>query len=419
MRPGSLLILGNGGAAAHAIQAARSAGYKGEIILVSDSTSPAFNPMLSPYFLAGKISFDQCFPFGERFYEQHEVECRFSSRIVSLDPVNKEVHLANGERLFYDRCLIATGAKPILPDVPGLKDSRYIFTLRTSEDAIRLKQSLSVATNVVIIGASLVGLKLVEIFVHQKIGVSLVDVADHILPRSAHPECATIIENHLINHGVNIYMRQRLKRLEDHGDRAHLFFQEDLSLSADLCVVCIGVKPNLDFLLNSSIEVNQGILIDEKTRTSQNDLYAAGDVSQGMNLLSGERRIIGLWGNACYQGRTAGYNMAGQDVTYPGTIPHYVIHILDLTFAHLGDPTMRGEHVTILSSKGQSKDSHLLLVFHGKELVGANLINCLQIAGKLKTAITQRWNLLEHLHMPPDGLIVDEIDRILSTFHHV
>jgi NADPH-dependent 2,4-dienoyl-CoA reductase/sulfur reductase-like enzyme len=409
-----LLILGNGGAAAHAIQAARSSGHKGEILLVSDTSGPAFNPMIAPYFLAGKIDFDHCFPFGMKFYKDFDVHCCFGSPVEKLDPVNRDVYLGDGKRLNYDHCLVATGARPVLPPVQGLNNSTHVFMFRTSKDTLRLQQALVGAKTVVILGTSFVGLKLAEICLKRNMEVKLVDVAECVLPQCTTPECASAIEDMLIHGGASLYMEQTLEKVEDRGNHVHMHFLGDLSLSADLCIACTGVRPNLDFLMNSEVEVDQGILVNDQMKASAKGLYAAGDVSQGMNLLSGQRESIGLWGNACYQGRTAGHNMAGREVRYQGTILHNVTRIMDATFATIGDVHGTAKHVRVLLKQNTHNDSRIELIFNGRELVGANLLNNLQIAGKIKAAIMHQWNLPEYLNSPSDTFTEDELDRMLT-----
>ncbi len=411
-----LLILGNGGAAVHAVKAARSSGHNGEILLVSDSNSPVFNPMLAPYYLAGKIDFDHCFPFGPKFFEKLDVNCYLGSPVEELDTVNRKASLGNGKHLNYDRCLVATGARPVLPPVTGLNNSRHVFMLRTSKDTVHLQQALAGAKTVVILGTSFVGLKLAEICLQRNMEVKLVDVAECVLPLCTTNECNSVIESRLLHKGIHLYLGQILEAVGDSENRVHLHFQGDLSLSADLCIACTGVQPNLDFLMNSNVEMDQGIFVDDKMRSNVQGLFAAGDVSQGLNLLSGKREVIGLWGNACYQGRTAGYNMANREFRYQGAIPHNVTQIMDVTFATIGDVHGTGTHVSVFSKQNDPNGPLIELVFQGKKLVGANLLNCLNIAGKLKAAMVHEWDLLEYLSASSDSVTEEELDRTLTTF---
>ena len=132
-----IVILGNGGAAISAARAARVAGHRGEIYFVADTVESAFNPMLSPYYFRGKVSWEGCFPYGEVFYRDHEISCHFGVPIATLEAARQQVTLADGQVLAYDRCLIATGASPVIPPVPGLRESSRTLPLRTAASALK------------------------------------------------------------------------------------------------------------------------------------------------------------------------------------------------------------------------------------------------------------------------------------------
>jgi NAD(P)H-nitrite reductase large subunit len=405
----NLLVIGNGGAAIHALQAARASGHSGPLHLVSDMPGRAFNPMLSPYYLAGKIPFDDCFPFGEGFYKKFDITCHLGSPVETLDSANKEVILKGGEKLSYDRCIVATGASPLLPPVPGLRTSNHVFTLRTAEDTILLHDALSETQRALILGASLVGVKVAEILVQRGIKVTIVDIAGQVLPHAAHPECAALLEAHFATKGVELHLTWNLEGVEDHGTEAYFHFQGNKTIKAELCLVSTGVRPNLDFLKGSGVEIDQGILVNHRMRTSVEDLYAAGDVSQGRNLLTGKKEIIGLWGNACYQGRTAGLNMAGLKTSHPGAVPDHISSLFGLNFVNLGNPTHQGNDVTVLSNRDLSDGPYRLMAFDKGVLVGANLINGFESAGRLKKAMIRKLNWEEHFgpltHIPSDQKI--------------
>jgi len=384
------VIVGNGGAGISAAKAACSAGYQGIIHMVSDIEGPTFNPMLSPYYLSGEIVYERCFPFGKEFYEKNSIQCHFGSPVEAIDTQQQKVYVSGGGMIPYDDCLIATGASPLLPKVPGIQNSYNVFTLRTAEQMIRLKKALMGAKNAVILGASLIGIKLAEVLMRKGIRVILVELTKQVLPFFAHPQLAPIIHEHLLNKGVDLRLSWALEGLEEKKGRVYLHFQEDQIVKTDLVLICIGIKPNLEFLKGTQIEVDRGIIVDDHMQTNINHVYAAGDVSQGTNQLTGKKEMMGLWGNACYQGRTAGYNVAGMNVSYPGYLPQYVNHFFGITFIHLGDINPQGGEIEILKQFEPSEGIYSLLVFDKGVLVGANLINNLKEAGRLKTAILRK-----------------------------
>lgn len=390
MKQSGLLIMGNGGAAIHAVSAARSAGYEGEIHQVSDMEGPAFNPMLSPYYLKGIIPWERCFPFGADFYRKHEVNCHFGSAVERLDPINKEALLNNGRKIHYKKCLIATGAKAMAPPVPGLQESGRAFTLRTARSTKRLEEVISTAKRAVVLGASLVGVKVTEILRKRGVEVILVDVAEQILPRSAHPESAALLQGYFEKQGVDIRLGCSLNSIESDTRGVRCLFPEGIVEEGDFVAVCTGIRPCVEFLKGEKIEMDQAILVDEKMRTSVENLYAAGDVCQGINLMTGKREWLGLWGNACYQGRTAGLHMAGVNAAHQGTMPQHVSPFFHWTFAQLGDVHRQGKDVHIVSGGHPEKGGYHLFVFDGEVLVGVNLINRFQEIGSFKTAILRR-----------------------------
>ena len=410
-----LIIVGNGGAAVHAVRAARAAGHQGPIHMISDAAGPAFNPMLAPYFLAGKIPFEACFPFGKDFYEDHHVTCDFGVPVAALDALNREICLGNNKRIFYDRCLVATGASPILPKIPGLRHSPRIFSLRTPRDTIRLHATLARAKKALILGASMIGIKLAQILMDHGMTVTIAEVAERVLSSAAHPVCSSFLARKIREKSVDLRLGCTLDHIDEGAGKLACHFTDDRSLETDLCLVAAGVHANTGFLDPCQVALDEGILVNERLESSAPGLYAAGDVSQGPNPVSGGKKLIGLWDNACCQGRTAGANMAGDDTLYLGTIPHHVSTFFGVTFLHLGDVHRRGDHVRILTNRTSVDGTFHVLVFDRAVLVGVNSLNAVQNAGMLKSAIMQKLHWSDDLNLPLENPTQTQIERILTS----
>jgi len=346
--------------------------------------------MLAPYYLKERIPWDDCFPFGADFYHRYDVTCHFGAAVEKLDAVGKEVSLSGGDHLSFDRCLIATGASPVVPPVPGLVDSSLTLTLRTAKDTRRLEQVIPDTKKAVVLGASLVGIKVAEILRTRGIEVILVDVADQMLPHSAHPEAASYMRDYYLRKGIDVRLGCTLGGFEDEQDGAVCHFPDRTTERADVCVVCTGIRPNLNFI----------------------DPDEAGDVSQGKNRLTGASDWLGLWGNACYQGRTAGLNMAGIHENNPGGISEHISPLFDWTFAQIGDVHRRDEKVRIVSCGNPFEGLYQLLVFDQGILIGVNLINGFRHLGNYKTAILRRLDWSTHLERL-DYSKNEEIEKIL------
>jgi NAD(P)H-nitrite reductase large subunit len=301
-------IIGYGCAAAECIKEIRKNRYAGEIHVFTDSKWPVYNPMFTTYYVAGKISFDRLFPYGkdDKFCRDYDVNVHLDSPVINLNAKERLITNQAGFKFNYGQCLIASGASPSLPQVENIS-SKKVYLIRTPEDAIKLKEALNKRPEkALVIGASMIGIKLVELLYNAGIEVYLVDSADRIFPLIAHPEGSQIITDRLIKSGVKLKFGVNITQIEEHSAGIRVYFNDNENLDTDLVISCIGVQPNIDFIDCTQVEVKQGTLVNEQMMTNISGLYAAGDVAQGKNLLTQTPQIIGLWANARYQGRTAG-----------------------------------------------------------------------------------------------------------------
>lgn len=433
-----LAIVGNGAAAAEAILALRAHGYDGEIHLFADNTHAPYNPMLGTYLVAGAIPLERAFPFGDerRFYGGNQVTAHSGQEVTALDPQRQTLVTADGRRYSYRLCLVASGARPAVPPVPGLREAlapaagqcgpfgggaRRIFTVQSLEEILQLKEAVDNlrreinATRrkprAVVLGASFAGVKVAEVLHEAGLRVSLVEREPIILPLSAHPLCAREMEAHLRAEGYDVRVGACVDGVEVglSGVRVHFAASAEASpglaaspelaaqtpgqrmttepeplpphLDADLLVVCTGTRPSLAFLAPGTVETDVGILVDEHLRSSVPTLYAAGDVAQGRNLLTGRHEIIGLWGNARYQGRAAGRNLAGLKTAFPGSIPHNITHVGQMLFASIG--CLR-EYDRVETRTGDSDFE--VWAWKAERLVGVNLLGSCLTAGVVKQA---------------------------------
>jgi NADPH-dependent 2,4-dienoyl-CoA reductase/sulfur reductase-like enzyme len=381
----SMVIIGNGCAGAECIKAMRESGYTGKIYLFTDSKWPISNPMLTTYYVAGKIGFDELFPYGASpgFYLKYGVDAYAESPVVALDAEKKVVYAKSGLELKYNQCLIATGATPFLPPVGGIGSDR-VYTLRTVEDAIRLKEAMTKKPKrALVIGASMVGIKLIELFHQAGVKICLADLARHIFPLTAHPECARIIEERLDQKGIKMRFGTRIEKVEETSRGIKAYFKDSTeSEEADLLVMCVGIRANTGFIDQNQVAIDKGILVDRHMRTSRPGLYAAGDVAQEKTLLSEGSQMIGSWYNARYQGRTAGRNMAGGNDFLPEDVPHHITRFLGMDFVGIGDVYGQDR----MEKKYDGK-RYIQLFWRNGLLTGANFLDSYTESGAIKNAL--------------------------------
>lgn len=440
-----IAIVGNGGAAAEAVLALRANGYRGELHLFADNEHPPYNPMLGPYLVSGKMPLERAFPFGdaEAFYAANGVTALLGEPVARLDAGARELSTAGGDTYRYENCLVASGARPAVPPITGLRealaapDGRRVFTLQTLDDVLALKLAVDALLTRVpavgvaragtaqapravqppraaVVGASFAGVKIAAVLHELGFEVSLVEREASILPVAAHPEAAHLMESQLLAEGYELRLGAALAAVRVAGrgagrgaaakervapGKVQLDFgalpgaadpsgaggtacEESAARDeVDLLVVCTGNRPALSFLAPGQVDTGTGILVDEQMRSSVPTLHAAGDVSQGINLLSGRHEIIGLWSNARYQGRAAGRSLAGSPSRYPGGMPHNITHVGRMLFASMGCVDDY-DKVAISHDRG----SWQVRLWREGRLVGVNLLDCCLAAGVMKQA---------------------------------
>ena len=403
--PETIAIIGNGNAAVECIKALRKNGYDGAVEVFASSNLPVYNPMLTSYYVSGEIEYPMMFPYGDsnKVFEDHNAVLHAGSAVTRLSAKNRTLTNSDGLCVNFDKCLISSGASPFVPHFPG-SDCNGIYTMRTIEDAIRLKKVMdNKPRKALVVGASMVGIKLVEMFWKIGIEVCLADIAPYIFPLSAHPDCAVVIEERLREMGVRLRFSAGIERAEDQPDGSirAWFGDGGEPENADLLMACIGVRANVGFIDQDEIETRQAVVVDDHMQTNVPGIYAAGDCCMGIDLLSGEHQVIGLLANARSQGRVAGINMAGGDRAYRGEILHNITHFLGMDFIGIGDVRNYARDEKMYNGRRFAQ------FFYDDKgaLCGANFLDSLADCGVVKNALVKsvRQSLLCAPALVPDS----------------
>lgn len=375
-------IIGFGTAGYHAAQAIRERDKAGEIVVYGDTGLAPYNPMLTTYYIFGKLPRSGLFPFGplEGIADRLGLAFRHE-RVVKVRARDLTVETEGGAERF-DKILIATGATAFAPPVKGLARSDA-FLMRTVDDAQRLKDRLDWGDvkSAVVVGASMAGIKVVEVLEKYGVQVCLADLAPHIFPLAAYPEVSAAIERRVARRGIDLRFGATIDHMEVREGKNTAVMTDGAVVPADLVSLCIGTRAATQ-VVQGEVEVDRGILIDERMETSVPGVYAAGDCAQGANLESGERQIIGLWANANRQGAAAGANMAGGEARFEGNILHNITHFMGMDFIGFGDNRIQGELLEQGSLDGDGL--YVRAVIAGGKVAGANILDSCRISGILK-----------------------------------
>ena len=321
------LIVGASHAALAALAAIRMHDAEGSLTLMTREEALPYSPTVLPYVVSGRSAPDQVFLRDEEYFSRHRVNFLAGKTLAGIDVAGKRAKLASGEEIAFDKLLLATGAAPALPPIPGL-DTVDFHVLRTLSDAGGLRRALPAAKSAVVLGGGLIGMHAAENLAKAGVAVTVVEQAPQVLPGYFDRTAADIIERVFAEHGVRLLLGSGVTKIsprDNDESGARLILANGQELDADLLLVATGVAPVLDYLAGSGAATGSGILVDEHMRTSLADVWAAGDVAQarGFFAADGERILNGILPDAVLQGQTAGMAMAGDPAAkpYPGGVP--------------------------------------------------------------------------------------------------
>jgi NAD(P)H-nitrite reductase large subunit len=381
------LILGSGIAGLQAARAISSLQAESEIIMLGREADPPYaRPMIS-HLLEGVVQpvhLDLGLPPGVSLHSGDEA--------VAVHPLEKTVLTREGRKLTYDRLLVATGADPrgIQAENTHLENIHF---MRSKAQVQSMLQALPRSRRALVLGGGLVGFKAAYGLLRQGLEVTMLIRSGYPLSQQVDAAAGEIIRDKLQEKGLRVLVGRDAVRFEADGSgavrRAEL--SDGSELDCDLVVIGKGVLPATGFLKDSGVDVDLGVLVDERMRTSVPDVYAAGDVAEHVDLARDRRWVNAIWPEAADQGRIAGLNMAGVGARYPGSLSRNTIRIFDMDLATCGlvnPPEDAG--FEILEDSDARQGTYRRLVFFGKRLVGATCINRVEHAGLLRALISSR-----------------------------
>ena len=356
----NFIIVGGGLTGAIAAQTLREEGSGGRIILLGgEPHRPYERPPLSKDYLQGKAERDSIFAHPEPWYADHAVELRLGTAVTSLDPAVRTVTTASGAQLGYDKLLLTTGSTPRRLSVPGA-NLDGVHYLRTVDDSVRIKAGFAQAHRVAIIGGGWIGLEIAAAARNAGLDVTLLERSQLPLLRVLGPETAPIFADLHRDHGVDLRCQAAVAELTGkNGAATGVILKDGSRIDADMILVAVGITPNTQLAAQAGLEVDNGILVDEHLRTSDVNIFAAGDVCHGDKPRLGRHIRVEHWANARRQGATAGKAMLGQDAV-DARPSYFFTDQYDLSMEYTGDIGPSGYDQVIFR---RYPDSRQLIVF--------------------------------------------------------
>lgn len=390
------LIIGNSAAGIAAAEAIRTIDADGSLTMVSLEPYAAYGRPLISYMVEGKTDEAHMNFRDSAFYERNNITYAFGPEggVVSLDAESHTATLATGDVIGYEKCLIATGSTAFTPDTPGLDEAENVHEFMTLDDAKAAWADAVAATQAaheagresraVVSGGGLTGLKAAEALSYHVDHVVVVGHNARLLPNALDAAGSDLLKK-LLESSHNIEFRTGcvIEKVMRAGDRVtRVLLSDGDELEVDVVVTAAGVRPATKLAVDAGAACGKGIICDERMRTSLVDVYAAGDVTQVENTLTGAKRPLALWTNAMRQGKIAGQNMAGSAdaETFTGDYAENAVDFFDVSLLSCGliNPREEDGCVEVAHQEG---DTYTKFVQRDGKLVGYILVNRPECAG--------------------------------------
>ncbi len=330
----TFLIVGGGAASSTAAETLRQAGFRGEINIITREENPPYDrTQLSKYQMANNKNRVPNLR-NSRFYEEAGVKITKGKEVVSLDEESKDVSLASGEKVSYDKVLLAPGAEPNTLGVPG-EGLDSVFTLRRPEDLKRINKKAEDASKIVIIGSSFIGMESAASLRDRDLDVTVVSLTSVPFERVLGKRIGEVYQKTHFDNGVNFEMESKVDSFKGDGEVREVELADGKTLSADMVILGVGVSPATGFLEGSlDLDDDGGIAVDEYLSRTE-EIYAAGDVARFPDWRTGEKMRVEHWRLAQQHGRVAASNMAGERIPYR-SLPLFWTNQFDIYLRYIG-----------------------------------------------------------------------------------
>jgi 3-phenylpropionate/trans-cinnamate dioxygenase ferredoxin reductase subunit len=331
----TFVIVGASLAGAKAAETLRAEGFDGRLLLVgAEEERPYERPPLSKDYLRGELEREKVYVHPEGFYADHDIELRFGRTAVSLNTADRELALDDGERLRYDRLLLATGAEPRSLSIPGAQLDGVVY-LRSVADCDALRRRLDRGGAVVVIGAGWIGSEVAASARQRGLEVTVVEPLTVPLERVLGGEVGAVYRDVHLDHGVQMLLGTGVEAFDGGTAVERVRTSDGRALECDFVVVGVGVQPRTGLAAQAGLAVDNGIVVDEHLRTSAPGVFAAGDVANAHHPFYGEPIRVEHWANALHQGPVAARAMLGQPGAYD-RLPYFFSDQYDVGMEYAG-----------------------------------------------------------------------------------
>ena len=386
-----VVVLGNGIAGVTAADHIRRRHPLCKIDLVADEPHHLYNRMGISRLIYGRSAMQGLQLLPDSWYEDNVITTWLNTRARGIDREARQVELATGDTLPYDRLIIATGSAGSVPPIEGFGD-QGTFVLRTADDALAVRSfaQLHGCQRATVAGGGLLGLEAAYALHKLGLRVTVVEAGSRLMLQQLDERAGAILREYVEGLGLQVFVENLVSRVETNGRTRGVRLEDGTSLPADMVLVCAGIAPNTDLAREAGLDVRRGVIVDDHLRTSDPAIFAAGDIAEHRG------RIHGLWPTAVEQAEAAADNAVGGDRQYVGTSPVTVLKVVGVELTSIGRfEAADGDEVVALE-EADGQRYRKLVIADGK-VVGAILLGFSQDVSPIRTAISRELDVTPHL----------------------
>ena len=388
-----VLVIGAGIAGISAAEEVRNHAPDAEIILIAKENEFPYYRINLTRLLAGEVE-EKALPLRPAdWFETHRVEFMKGVAVEAIVLAEKALRLEDGTLIQYDKLIVATGAHPSIPPLPGT-DLDGVFTAQTIEDARNILNAIQPEAHVVCIGGGILGLEAAGAMAKRGCNVTVLEAFDYLMPRQLNPAGSEVLKQHLGTLGIDVLTSAMSDCIVGDGHVTGVHLKRGLLVPADVVLLTAGDRPNAELLQAAGLPVNKGVLVDNFLRTSNPDIYAVGDVAEH----DGVR--YGAWAVSMYQGKIAGMNAAGLPTEFGGIPRSHMLKVLGKPMLSIGVVTPLDGSYSMIEDHPEG-NGYRMFMFRDGCIVGCLLIGKLKLMKAVRKAIQARQDLSELLDQKP------------------
>lgn len=383
-----IIIIGNGAAGMEAARTLREKSSAVEILVFSDESYQFYSRIHLSSLLGEEVKRENLFIYPDSWYREQRIQVLLQTPVMKINPEEQTISDVFGKTYSYDRLIIATGAQPFIPPIKG-KDLEGVFSLRNLFDALQIRQFAKTCQQVAVIGGGILGVEAASGL--QKIGLSvtLVEIADHLMPLQLDRDCGALLQQVLERRGIKVETGKKVLKILGKIRAEKVVLENGESLPAEMVLLSTGISPNTQLASEAGIAVKRGILVNNHLQTNFPEIFAAGDVAE----FGGA--VFGIWPAAVEQGSIAAQNALGIPVVYSGTNPLHILKVAGTDMTAIGQKYAREPNQKEIRHLNRKEGQYAKLVHDGEHLLGAIVMGIGGVGFRLEKIMKKRRSIRE------------------------